>query len=402
MGLYEDQTYEAIMERVLGRVSSAFDKREGSLIYDATGPASAEIALLYIALDYMLTCMYVDTAPRENLILLGRERGILPDEASCAVGIGEFNIDLDIGTRFSIEQFNYIVTSKIDTHKYYLTCETAGSEPNATLGDLIPIDYIDGLTSAVLTSIEIPGKDEEETEVYRARLVESFTYQSFGGNKIEYKTKILDLDGVGAVKIYPTWNADITPASLIPSEAVGTWIEANKANIPSGVLTWLNTVYKAGAAKQLTTGGAVKAVILDSTYGSASTALINTVQTAIDPSSNAGEGAGLAPIGHIVTIASAKTKEVNINFGTIDYQSGWDWTTVKPYAEKIIDNYLLELKKAWQDSDNLVVRISRIESAMLSCKGITDIGGATINGSPENLSLESDTIPVRGELSAEV
>ena len=168
------------------------------------------------------------------------------------------------------------------------------------------------------------------------------------------------------------------------------------------MLTWLNTVYKAGAAKQLTTGGAVKAVILDSTYGPASTALINTVQTAIDPSSNAGEGVGLAPIGHIVTIASAKTKEVNINFSTIDYQSGWDWTTVKPYAEKIIDDYLLELKKAWQDSDNLIVRISRIESAMLSCKGITDIGGATINTSAENLTLEPDAIPVRGKLSAGV
>ena len=402
MGLYENQTYENIMGRILGRINPSFDKREGSIIYDATGPASAEIAQLYIALDYMLTCMFVDTAPRENLILLGRERGILPDEASNAVGIGEFNIDLEIGTRFSIEHFNYTVTSKIDTGKYYLTCETAGSEPNTILGDLIPINYISGLTSAKLTSIEIPGKDEENTEAYRARLTESFTYQAFGGNKVEYKTKILDLDGVGAVKVYPTWNADITPASLIPSEAVGTWLETNKANIPSGVLTWLNTVYKAGAAKQLTTGGAVKAVILDSTYGPASTALINTVQTAIDPSSNAGEGVGLAPIGHIVTIASAKTKEVNINFSTIDYQSGWDWTTVKPYAEKIIDDYLLELKKAWQDSDNLIVRISRIESAMLSCKGITDIGGATINTSAENLTLEPDAIPVRGKLSAGV
>ena len=185
--MYEGQTYESIMERVLSRVSDSFDKREGSLIFDAAGPLSAELSLLYIALDYMLNCMYVDTAPRENLILLGRERGVLPSKATAAVGIGEFNIDIEIGARFSLEQYNYIVTEKIDTNQYMLTCETLGSEPNATLGTLIPIEYIAGLESAELTSISIPGVDEEDTEVYRARLIESYMYQAFGGNQIEYK-----------------------------------------------------------------------------------------------------------------------------------------------------------------------------------------------------------------------
>lgn len=402
MGLYEDQTYEAIMERVLNRVSDSLDKREGSLIYDATGPASAEIALLYIALDYMLTCMYVDTAPRENLILLGRERGILPVGASAAVGIGEFNIDIEIGARFSLEQYNYAVTSKIDTHKYYLTCETTGTAPNATLGSLIPIEYIDGLTAAELVEISTPGRDEEDTEEYRERLIESFTYQSFGGNKIEYKSKILDLDGVGAVKIYPTWNENISPASLIPPAEAAGWLAMQKESIPATIYAWLTAVHTAGADKLLTVGGAVKAVILNSEFNPPSEGLIESVQTAIDPSSNAGEGVGLAPIGHVVTIAGAKTKTVNVSFGSIDYQSGWDWDSVKPYAEKIIDDYLRSLRETWQDSDNIVVRISRIESLMLDCAGVTDIGDAMINGSGENLSLDSDVIPVRGTVSAEV
>lgn len=399
--MYEDQTYEAIMERVLARVSDSFDKREGSLIFDATGPMSAEISLLYIALDYMLNCMYVDTAPRENLILLGRERGILPADASAAVGVGEFNIDVEIGARFSLEQYNYIVTSKIDTHTFYLTCETAGSAPNATLGTLIPIEYIDGLTEATLTSIAIPGIDEEDTDDYRARLIESFTYQSFGGNKIEYKQKILDLDGVGAVKIYPTWNENISPASLIPPEGTATWIES-LTGISADLKVWLTVVCTAGAAKQLTTGGAVKAIILDGEFNSPSAALISSVQTAIDPTANAGEGVGLAPIGHVVNIMGPGTKTVNIHFGSIDYAEGFDWNSVKPYAEEIIDSYLLDLKESWQDSANIVIRISRIESLMLSCTGVVDIGGALINDSDENLSLPSDTIPVRGIVSAEV
>lgn len=404
MGLYEDQTYEAIMERVLNRVSDSFDKREGSLIFDATGPASAEISLLYIALDYMLTCMYVDTAPRENLILLGRERGILPVDASAAVGIGEFNIDVEIGARFSLEQYNYIVTSKIDTHRYYLTCETLGTAPNATLGALIPIEYIDGLTTAELVEISTPGRDEEDTEVYRERLIESFTYQSFGGNIIDYKTKILDIDGVGAVKIYPTWNENISPASLIPPAEAVDWLAAQKDSIPATIYAWLTTVHAAAAQKLLTVGGAVKAIILDSEFNEPDedSDLISKVQTIIDPTPNAGEGVGLAPIGHVVTIAGPNTQTINVNFGSIDYQSGWDWDSVKPYAEKIIDDYLRSLKETWQDSENIVVRISRIESLMLNCTGITDIGDATINGSDENVTLESDTIPVRGTVSAEV
>lgn len=399
--MYEDQTYEAIMERVLARVSDSFDKREGSLIFDATGPLSAELSLLYIALDYMLNCMYVDTAPRENLILLGRERGILPTDASAAVGIGEFNIDVEIGARFSLEQYNYVVTSKVDTHKFNLTCETPGSAPNNTLGPLIPIEYIEGLETAELTSIAIPGVDEEDTDDYRARLIESFTYQSFGGNKIEYKQKILDLDGVGAVKIYPTWNEDISPASLIPPAGTETWI-AGLTGISSELKAWLLAVYKAGAAKQLTTGGAVKAIILDGDYNAPSQELISAVQTAIDPTSNAGEGTGLAPIGHVVNIAGPQTQVVNINFNSIDYAEGYDWNSVKPYAEEIIDNYLLDLKEAWQDSENIIIRISRIESLMLSCTGVVDIGGATINSAAENLSLPSDTIPIRGAVSAGV
>lgn len=402
MGLYEDQTYEAIMARVLARVSDSLDKREGSLIYDATGPASAEIALLYIALDYMLECMFIDTAPRDYLIMLGKEHGILPTEATNAVGIGEFNIDVEIGARFSLEQYNYVVTQKIEDHSYYLTCETAGSAPNGTLGMLIPIEYIDGLETAELTSIAVPGKDEEDTEVYRERLVSRFTYQSFGGNQIDYKTKILNIAGVGAVKIFPTWNENISPSSLIPPSTAAAWIESLEGEVSTAIYDWLVAVHTAAANKLLTVGGAVKALILDSEYSTPTSTLIENVQDEIDPTENAGEGVGTAPIGHVVTIAGPSTQTINVTFGSIDYQSGYDWDSVKAGAEAIIEEYLLGLRTAWQESDTTIVRISRIESLMLNCTGIVDIGGAKINGSASNLTLAADIIPVRGTVGLEV
>ena len=39
--LYENMTFENIMDRCLSRVAASIDKREGSVVYDAIAPAAA-------------------------------------------------------------------------------------------------------------------------------------------------------------------------------------------------------------------------------------------------------------------------------------------------------------------------------------------------------------------------
>ncbi|MDN8817488.1 phage portal protein, partial [Staphylococcus aureus] len=46
--MFENQTFEEIMERMLERVSDEIDKRENSVIWNALAPAAAELALSYI------------------------------------------------------------------------------------------------------------------------------------------------------------------------------------------------------------------------------------------------------------------------------------------------------------------------------------------------------------------
>ena len=55
----------------------------------------------------------------------------------------------------------------------------------------------------------------------------------------------------------------------------------------------------------------------------------------------------------------------------------------------------------WATSDHLTVRISQIESRILSeCSDmITDIADTQINGKEENLVLGADSIPVRGDIN---
>ena len=115
--MYENVTYEEILKRMLDRVSSRFDKREGSVIWDTHSPTAIELKILYIELDTIIREAYGGTASRDFLILRCKERGIIPYPATPAILKGVFipaTVDV-LGKRFSIETMNYVVTEKLQT-----------------------------------------------------------------------------------------------------------------------------------------------------------------------------------------------------------------------------------------------------------------------------------------------
>ncbi|MFR4842486.1 MAG: baseplate J/gp47 family protein [Roseburia inulinivorans] len=124
-------------------------------------------------------------------------------------------------------------------------------------------------------------------------------------------------------------------------------------------------------------------------YTVPTTTLIEKVQKEID---------SVAPIGHIVTVDGTTQKEIQIETNIV-YQTGWSWKTSGNYIEKAIDAYFQELAKNWASSDQLIVRISQIETRILDCAGVIDISNTKINGNAENLILESNFIPVRGSVT---
>lgn len=352
--MYENVTYEDILQRMLDKVPNNMDKREGSIVFDALASAAIEIQNTYIAIDTFLNETFADTASREYLIRRANERGITPKSASNAILKGVFapaTVDV-LGKRFSCGELNYIVTEKITNGEYQIQCETVGVEGNANFGQMIPIDYIEGLETAELTEILIPGEDEEDTEVFRERYFKSFTSQAFGGNIADYKEKTNFINGVGGVKVTPVWNG----------------------------------------------GGTVKLTIIDSEFNVPTEELIELVQNSIDPIEHSGEGVGLAPIGHVVTVVGVNGKTINVET-TITYQNGWDWESAKTYILNTIDQYFKGLSKEWEETENLIIRISQLESKILACEGVLDIQGTTLNGSNSNLSLNTDEIPVRGTVN---
>ena len=405
--MFESKTYEALLASALSRVASAVDKREGSMVMNGVAPSMAELAQLYIAADFVFQATYLLTAPREYLIKRASDRNMAPYPASAAVFRAVFNIEVPVGTRFSCEDLNFIVTGRLtddtdtDTRlSHEVTCETVGAVANSYAGTLIPVEYVSGLTLAELVELVVPGDEEEETETFRQRVLDSFQSQAFGGNQADYIEKVRAIAGVGAVKVHAVWNGDISPSELIPGDGVTAWYEAAVGSLEAPVAAWLTAIYTAAQSRKLTVGGAVRLVIMASNNAVPSDTFLEEIQTAVDPVQNAGEGLGLAPIGHVVNVVGVEPETVDITLN-LTYAAGWDWAAVQSYVVAVIDEYFAELAESWATADFLTVRISQIESRILSaCSAmVTDIGGTQINGVEANLVLGADSIPVRGAVN---
>lgn len=398
--MYEDVTYEVILQRMLDRVSDKLDKREGSVIFDTLSPTSIEFQILYLELQNILNEAYGDTASREFLILRCKERGIKPHAATHAVLQGEFTpTTIDVtGKRFNIGNMNYIVREQIEPGKYQVQCEKEGTVGNQYLGNMIPMEYIDGLANAELTRVLIPGEDEEETEALRQRYFSSFASQAFGGNRQDYIEKTNAIAGVGSVKVTPVWNADISPGAMLPSAAVTEWYNTITDGLDMEVAAWLSSVYMAAYEKKLTTGGTVKLTVLDSDFNRASDVMLKNIQQEIDPQDMAGEGFGIAPIGHVVNVGTATEVTINIT-AVLAFEAGYGWSNLQAHIDNAVKAYLLDLRRTWADESNLILRISQIETRLLNIKGIVDVTKTKINGSESNLTLGSFEIPVFGGVS---
>lgn len=352
--MYEQMTYEYLLQRMLDRVPNNVDKREGSVIYDALAPAAAELAQMYMELDINYNLSFADTATGEYLTRRCAEFGVNRQPATKAIRQGECYaeddglMDVPLGSRFSIESVNYVVKEKISTGIYRLECETAGVIGNQKFGALLPIQHIPGLARAELTDILVPGEDEEDDDALRQRYYRVVNEPAFGGNVADYKQKLGDIDGVGAVKVFPVWQG----------------------------------------------GGTVKSTIIASDWNVPSQQLIDEVQEIIDPTPQ-GQGIGTAPIGHQVTITGVQAVSIDITT-TVTLEEGMTVGQVQEPIEEAIEAYLLGLRKNWVNEPQLVVRVALIEAAILGVSGIIDIANTTLNGSAENVTLGEEEIPTMG------
>lgn len=350
--MYEAQTFDAILTRMLERIPENYDKQEGSVIYDALAPAAAELHTMYIALDEAVTNSYGDTASRDYLIRLCMERGIMPTEATSAVvqlEVTPSRADL-LGMQFRQPNstVTYTVSEMMNSGIYRMKCDTAEDIGNRYLGAVLPVSSLDNLETAEITAILIPGTEEEETEHLRERYLQNTRIKPFAGNRSSYVELISGMPGVGAVKVTPFWRG----------------------------------------------AGTVLITLTDASYGTASDAFVQQIQEVVCPIGDT-SGLGLAPIGHNVTIQSVKAKEITVQL-SIAVASGYTTNAISMEIEKTINLYFMELRKAWAKETATIVRTAQITSRVMAIRGVIDVYSVQMNQSSRNITLDSSTIPILG------
>lgn len=352
--MYEDKNYKSILADMKKYIGDEIVKSEGSLVHNALSALAYEIEKLYIQMDFIIEQSHAGTADLEHLEMIALDRAIVRKEATHAYVKAEFNVAIPIGSRFSLKGYNYKAVEVINDslHHYKMMIEETGAGPNSLRGDLIPIDYVEGLESAKVTELLVAGDDEESKESLYKRYLESFTSQSFAGNIAAYKEKFATIQGIGGAKIYPTWKG----------------------------------------------AGTVKAVLISSDYTAVSDYLIGQIRSEAVPAK--GSGYGWVPIGHDLTIESVK--EVVINVSTqITYATGYSSSNLSEKIKEKIKEYLKDIAKTWKDGDEhteAIIYISRLEAVILDVQGVLDVNNTALNKSSGNLTLHSDEIPKLGEV----
>lgn len=379
MMYFTDKTYANILSEQLARVSNTIDKREGSIVQTALGPASWYIEGLYLVLSQLQRNSSSKYAIGEYLDYKVAERGITRDAATVAKREGMFDVYVPLGARFSTiagdASITFIVSGDrgIADGKYRseLTAEIAGVRGNGYVGAILPITFIQGLTFSEIGAIIIAGTDEENDDSLRQRYMDSLTEQPFAGNIAAYRNAILAADDVGAVQIYPVWRG----------------------------------------------GGTVLCSILDANYNSATPDLVSKIQYLICPPEVKGDnpsanGFGLAPIGAVATISTATPLYINTSV-TVQISIGYSIEIIKPQIESAIEDYLLSVRRAWDTmvtTNQIVfpvfVYAARVNAAILAIDGVTNVSDIQLNGFKNDIALvqtsELQEIPMKGQVVVNV
>lgn len=428
---FSDRTYENLMAEFLDRMPDIYDKRDGSMAYNSGAAETFEEAMIYAAIDFVLSNTFLLTASREYLIKRASDRSIEPYPATPSVHYALFDrsgLDVPVGTRFSCEDLNFVVIEFEDDEGKSLKrtveitgvgeklvqlvqCETPGSAGNGYSGDLIPVDLITGLQMAYMyPDVHKDGTDEEETEHFRARAIEALRSPAFAGNVADYRERILALDGVGQCKVYPEWNNDsVTPTLIVDATAIAAAKTAVNAMSSGDAKTYLTALLGAAEAGKLTVGGTVKVVVAgtDLTDPVIPSGRIAELQEEIDPRSDAAEGEGIAPIGHLVTVASVEQVEVGVSLSLTYHNESTTAEDVQTGVEDVIRKYFVEICQKWSDSgkngvDILHSAISyKVLNDELLAKKIRTVESVTISGKSanQNRTLDIDEVPVLGTVT---
>lgn len=353
--MFEEQSYESILERMLNRIPSDMDKREGSIIYDALAPEALEIARIYVQLDSILSLVFAKTTYGQYLDYLAESHGVERKLAEKAlgkvniVGTPDFYIQKpveitlvinDSSLKFTVVDENKnpidLVIPSTGKCESYLLCNTAGTIGNISANSIEFYEFVPGVDS-ISNSEAFEGGMEEETDTsLLQRLLEKVKNPPSSGNKNDYIRWAKEISGVDNVKVIPLWDGP----------------------------------------------GTVKLIIYDYKGFPLSSELINKVKDYIAPEDLSKEGK--APLGAHVTVLTVKLKNLTVNIRGLVVQQGYTLMSVKEAIDKNVKSHLESIAPG----DTVIIKACG--AVVMKTDGVMDFDSISINGTNSNITTSDE------------
>ena len=215
--LFEDKTYEKLLQTCIDKAPKGIDTKQGSIFYDSCAAKCVLLAEIYADLDLVIEGCHIDSAVGQDLDDCAKDHSVTrnpPISLKCrAVFVGTTPAP---GSRFFCNDVFFTLKDNLAElypnddellagGNLYIEAEITGTEGNVVKeGDaLVPYTDVEGLISATVGEIIVLGADEEDDDSLRERLQNKIGGPSENGNKHHYKTWCEECEGVGYAKIFP-------------------------------------------------------------------------------------------------------------------------------------------------------------------------------------------------------
>ena len=366
--LYLDEqqnTEEAIRQRMLDRVPSDIDKTEGSYVWDALAPVSMELVFVMLLAKYVLEMSFAQTSSGGYLTMRAEEHGVIRRAAVAATGkiaiTGTANSTIPSGLLLATEgdemqdvtsiQFKTTESVVLDgsgNGEASIEAVLAGTSGNVPAERIVLLVAANSNVQSVANhTATAGGLDEEDDDTLRARYLEKVRTPGTSGNIADYKQWAKEVAGVSDVHVLPLWNGP----------------------------------------------GTVKLVVLGPNKLPPEAALVNSVQAYIAPT-NGGERK--APIGASVTVVAAESLPVNV-VATILIDSTVSLVEIRESFNTALTAYLSSI--AFQAD---TIRYARIGALLIEQTGVVDYISLTINGGESNIPVTANQVVVIGAVTINV
>ena len=235
-------------EEILQRMEEAYEQKSGCKVADVSEVGlrmrvlAGELYRLETSLDWLERQAFPQTASGEQLDLHGAQRGVTRGEAEKATGVVSFSRYLPLSFDLVVPKGTVCATSGEPVVEYQTTEDAvlvsgqltvdipveavaAGASGNAAAGYVTTlVNAPVGINYAANETAITGGKDPEDDEAYRARVLNAYAQSPNGSNGDYYKAVALGFPGVTLVQVVPRasgagtvtvylWGEDTAPSA---------------------------------------------------------------------------------------------------------------------------------------------------------------------------------------------